>query len=385
MALNDRNGSGAGEYIGKHRHSGGYSGAGKSKTAPERQPHSRQGLVVSGTGTSYAPRNAYGNEGRGYRDAGVYRASYGQSRTTRLIKLLLLCFAVLFGLYYITVTVTLSGVNTLKYDTDWEDRPASSVSGMALESSSAADIILIIGTDGDGSAGSRSDTIMYASVNKLTGKVRLCSVLRDCYVEIPGHKAAKINSAFSQGADELCMRTMESNFRIRTKKYIRVNTEALITAIDEIGGVELDLSADEARAVNSHFAPGTAVEGKQVLGGKYAVYFARIRKTDDDFHRVSRQRVLISAIGRKCIKTSPFRLCSAVNKAAPYITTNISSSQLSWLGIKIALAMSTGNCEQMTIPADGTWNYQEIDGQSCISMDVRANAELARRFLLYRD
>ena len=391
-----------GQYIGSHRSRSSQSGSHDSRAAYRSRYEGRNnGAAYRSSGAQTQYRRPAGDVSAVYRHDQADRSRSGSSRQQydsrpapaaksgklkRLIYLCVVSVLAVLGLIYIASAVLLSGVNRVQTGAHWHDEPAAAVSDLPLRSGVKTDTVLFIGADGSGGDGSRSDTIMYASVNKAGGRLRLCSVLRDSYVEIPGHGSSKINSALAFGSDELCMRTMEKNFRIKTRKFIRVNMDAMKVVIDELGGVELTLTAQEAKAMNDHFNAPVAREGTQTLDGAYALYYARIRKIDDDFHRVSRQRTLLSAIASKCRKASPAKLCSAMNKAAPYVTTNMSSFELTSFGLKVVSGFGKdGGPEHMTVPVDGTWSYKEINGQSCISMNIRANAEEMQDFLFFRD
>ncbi len=58
---------------------------------------------------------------------------------------------------------------------------------------------LIFGIEEFGGA-RNTDAIMIGSVNTKDNTVKLTSLLRDSYVEIPGYKPHKLNSAYSKGA-----------------------------------------------------------------------------------------------------------------------------------------------------------------------------------------
>ena len=56
--------------------------------------------------------------------------------------------------------------------------------------------VLLLGSDARGDEKARADTLMIAHYNQTTNDVRLVSIMRDIYVDIPGHGKQKMNSAF---------------------------------------------------------------------------------------------------------------------------------------------------------------------------------------------
>ena len=116
--------------------------------------------------------------------------------------------------------------------------------------------VLLIGADADRGGSSRSDSIMIASVNKKTGKITVCSILRDTYVEIPGQGSSKINAAYSWGGANLLVQTIEQNFGIKIDDYAVVIFEMFTAIIDGLGGIEIDVTEDEADYINNRHKYG---------------------------------------------------------------------------------------------------------------------------------
>ncbi len=276
--------------------------------------------------------------------------------------------------------ILLADMNSLEL-TRRDNTPASEVSSLELMSRSGVTNILLLGIDDDGSSGSRSDTIMIASVDSRSGNIRLCSILRDCYVEIPGYRASRINSAYAHGGAQLAVQTVENNFRVKIDHCVTIDMAALVDVVDAVGGVEIELTAAEAKQVNLHSHCGlTTSAGKQLLNGKQAVTYAQIRKIDSDFKRTQRQRTLINAIITKVRSLGVGDLLGLVKAVAPNISTDMSSSQIGELALKALPALS-GELGQMTVPADGKYSSTTINGMSVLDLDLEANAKLLQSYL----
>lgn len=304
--------------------------------------------------------------------------------TTRLRKWItgiLVLAAVLLVSYYALAAILLQDVNVVKSDAKWSDAPVSAMAGTELRHASNVKNILLLGIDDDGSKGSRSDTIMIASVNTRTHKVKLCSILRDCYVEIPDHQQTKINAAYAYGGADLAVRTVEANFRVDIDDYVSTDMSSMIAVVEAVGGVTIELTAKEAEQVNKHSqSPFVAREGVNRLDGRQAVQYSQIRKIDSDFARTSRQRVLINAIVKQCKSLPVSELPGVVKAVAPRLTTDMGSARIATTALEVLPALSN-DIEQMTIPAEGTYSFKNIGGASCVVLDVEKNAQLLQEYL----
>ena len=198
--------------------------------------------------------------------------------------------------------------------------------------------ILLIGADADRGGSSRSDSIMIASVNKQTGRITVCSILRDTHLDVPGHQESKVNAAFSWGGANLLVQTIEQNFGIKIDDYAVVNFEMFTALIDGLGGIELDVSEDEADYINNRHKYGKEEKPEEVpsgesvhLTGYQALWYSRIRKLGNgDWDRTERQRKVISAIMSdvkgQLNPVGIFGLVSTAQDVAPYITTTLSNN-----------------------------------------------------------
>lgn len=262
--------------------------------------------------------------------------------------------------------------------------------------------VLLIGADADRGGSSRSDSIMIASVNKKTGKITVCSILRDTYVEIPGQSSSKINAAYSWGGANLLVQTIEQNFGIKIDDYAVVNFEMFTALIDGLGGIEIDVTEDEADYINNRHKYGKEEKPEEVpsgenvhLTGYQALWYSRIRKLGNgDWDRTERQRKVISAIMTDVKgQLNPigiFSLVSTAQDVAPYITTTLSSGDF-WslmFSLMSCTTKSGGNMDNMLVtqklPFDDAWWYDTVDGASIIAIDLESNREQLQS-LLYDD
>ncbi|MBR5441879.1 MAG: LCP family protein, partial [Clostridia bacterium] len=262
--------------------------------------------------------------------------------------------------------------------------------------------ILLIGADADKGGSSRSDSIMIASVNKQTGRITVCSILRDTHLDVPGHQESKVNAAFSWGGANLLIQTIEQNFGIRIDDYAVVNFEMFTALIDGLGGIELDVTDDEADYINNRHKYGKEEKPEEVpsgegvhLSGYQALWYSRIRKLGNgDWDRTERQRKVISAIMSdvkgQLNPVGVFGLISTAQDVAPYITTTLSTNDFWSLMFSLMSCMtkSGGSMDNMLvtqqIPFEDTWWYSSQWDGSSISLDLEVNREKLQS-LLYDD
>ena len=175
----------------------------------------------------------------------------------------------------------------------------------------------------DSYEGSRSDCIIIASISQETKNVKLVSVYRDTYLEIPGYGLDKVNHAYAYGGPALSMSTLNTNLDLDISEFVTVNFTATKDIIDEIGGVEISLTDAEARQI-----PGISESGTYVLNGEQALAYGRIRKIDNDYARTERMRTMVTAVFQKAKTMNATELNSLADRLLPEIYTNISKTEI---------------------------------------------------------
>ena len=146
----------------------------------------------------------------------------------------------------------------------------------------------------------RSDTIMIVSINENQNAIKLLSIMRDSKVEIKGYEPQKINGAYKYGGASLAIDTINDNFHLKLRNYITVNWAKMTELIDMIGGVDVEVTQDEADIINENNPDSEYIyEGTTHLDGAQALSFSRIRKIDSDYERVGRQHDVLNAVLHK--------------------------------------------------------------------------------------
>ena len=255
--------------------------------------------------------------------------------------------------------------------------------------------ILLLGTDSRTSAQySRTDTMIVLSISSKTNSAKLTSIMRDTWVEIPGHGGAKLNAACVYGGPDLTVRCINENFGLNIEYYALVNMECLVEIVDTLGGIRLDISSAERKAMNQlisddanaeddnrRFATSEVRSGSQVLlNGKQTLAYARIRKMDSDYARTERQRTVLTTIARRLQQESLLSLTGIVTKMLQYVQTNLSFDQIMTIA-GVCMKLDLGSLTEFRIPADGAYESGMFGGTWCIRPDFAQNTALLYSFI----
>lgn len=246
--------------------------------------------------------------------------------------------------------------------------------------------ILLIGQDareGESPSQARSDSMILCTYNKNTRQLTMTSFLRDLYVPIPGHGSNRINAAYTYGGAALLQKTIDQNFNIAIDGCMEVDFSHFSHIIDSLGGVEIELRQDEAEVINQQ--TGSALtEGTHLLDGFQALTYSRIRSLDldGDFSRTTRQRKVINALANSLRGSGIQELTPVISKILPMITTDLNRGQLLLYALEILPALSQMDIRSQSIPAEGTFTDQTIDGMAVLNADMEAQHRYLQETLL---
>ena len=238
-----------------------------------------------------------------------------------VLLILLLIVAVTFGLIAWYVKDKLSKIQTMEVNKD----EIEITEGVEEELEEYRNIALL-GIDSRQDSygtGNRSDCIIIASINNKTKEIRLVSVYRDSYLEITGRSLDKVTHAYSYGGPTLTLSTLNTNLDLDITEFVTVNFDAVKEIVDDLGGIEMTVTYEEATQI-----PAINSAGTYNLNGEQALAYARIRKIDSDYKRTERMRNVIVAALEKVKTKSITELNSLVDQILPRIYTNIDSKEV---------------------------------------------------------
>lgn len=294
------------------------------------------------------------------RAAAAKRAKKKKKRIVLFIIEILVLVVLVFVLYAVLTT---DKIQKIKID---EDSIVVNENVETNETMKGYRNIALFGVDsrsGDLGKGTRSDTIMIASINEDTGDVKLCSVFRDTYMNLGNDSYNKCNSAYAKGGPEQAINMLNMNLDLNIKDYVTVGFDGLIETIDALGGVYIDVREDEIKHLNNYQISmvGTSTDGKtftategkdyiavtqsgnQLLNGLQATAYCRIRYVGDDFMRAQRQRTVLAAVMDVAKKAPASKLTEILNGAVSNISTSLDVSDMAAMLTDIAKYSISGN------------------------------------------
>ena len=240
----------------------------------------------------------------------------------------------------------------------------------------------------------RTDSMIIVSINAAKGQVKLTSLMRDTWIPVPGSKKhRKLTELCAVGGPELTIRAINESFGMNISDYALISMEGMAEIIDLIGGLDLDVTEEERKALNKGLFDLSPLSGMEPLeqsgegvhlNGNQATAFARIRKIDSDYVRTERQRTVLIAIAEK-IKNgaSASTLLTVATTLLNYVDTNLSLSEIMAIA-SAGLQLDMDSVEQFRVPADGTFESGMYGSVWCIKPNFEKNAKLLHSFI-YED
>ena len=284
----------------------------------------------------------------------------------------------------------------------------------------------------------RSDVMIILSIDLSTGSIKLTSIARNTYVEIPGRKNNSIiansfgyaiyeNGKYKSWVDNpwTCVATVNKNFELNIQHFVAINFFGVEEIIEELGGVDIELTAKEAKAINTYLSKRkiynskgervshgstiaatydnhsenrknlTEKAGVQHLDGLQGLMYARLRSIDNDFVRTSRTRHLLDALLKVAmtrVKSNEMDITNTVINWSRYFYTKMPLEEIVRIAMNVASHFSLSDVESATtlisefrIPEDGTYAYQTINGSSVTVMEDQGDTTEALHEFIYGD
>jgi polyisoprenyl-teichoic acid--peptidoglycan teichoic acid transferase len=323
-----------------------------------------------------------------------------RGRLLRVSMILLVCLLVILIAGYLAWQAVFSKVNILspaehtlpsEYNVPTEKLiyPLPSMSGITN--------ILLLGVDtrDPTSIKERSDSMMILTLDMNNKKIKLTSLQRDMLVYLPGKtNPVKINAANAMGGPALALRVVNDTFRLDLHDFLIVNMRGMEGIVDAAGGVMIDVAEEEVFYLNQdidvannlyqdtplvgHIEKG----GLQLLNGRQAVGYARIRHLDSDYKRMARQRQVMQALLSAFRDASLATKSKIVSQGLSLVSTNMSPADLTNMALKV-IPLLDGQIEQMQIPVEGF--FIEDSGTTWVNRcDFNGMIPLLQQFIFGR-
>lgn len=316
----------AGAQAGQRPNEGGWGGrSGRNDRRGASHP--------SGTPLSVEEyRQQYSRDNAHYTSKEARRSNRGKKVAIGVLSALLIVLIGAGGAfaYFVNkVDKQLSGTKTA------EEQEA--IQGVLVDRANSTDpfYMLLLGSDAradDTSMGARSDTAIVARIDPKSNRVTLISIPRDTMIYIDGSGPYKFNAAYSFRGTAGAIQAASELLDVDISHYAEVNFESLVSLVDTVGGVEVDVPV----RINDWMAGDVIIEaGVQTLDGEAALVFARSRAySDGDFTRTSNQRALIEALASKVLTLPVEQMPSVIQEAAKSVTTDLSVTEIISLAVE---------------------------------------------------
>ena len=216
--------------------------------------------------------------------------------------------------------------------------------------------LLLLGVDsGPGRSGARTDTMIVASVNTLTGDASLFGLPRDMGgftfsdgSTFPGLSRGLLNEVYQWGwrnpdrfggtdpGATAVSDVASTLLGIEIDYFVLVDMVGFAELVDVLGGVTVEVNREVLAPLydrsNGSHTMITIPAGQQALGGDLALAFARSRTGSNDYSRMARQRCLLTALGSQL---EPLRIFGSfptlLDTIRNRVTTDIPLSKIPYI------------------------------------------------------
>ena len=326
-----------------------YSRGGYGRDGYGPDAYSRGGYGPDGYGPDAYGRDGYGPEGpedwdayemrqartdrsrkKAHKEEDRRKAGRKKSKAGFVVKLILLVIAafVLFVVWRFSRMkhVSLNDILT----------------NAGLESASGYREFVIYGVDsreGNLTKDAHSDTIILCSMNESTKEIRMVSVYRDTLLDNTNGEYHKATECYFYGGPSRSVNMLNKNLDLDLHDYITVDFNAVVKAVDLIGGVDVEVTEEEIPYINGYQSENAEVTGAEItpvesagyqhLNGIQALAYCRIRYTEGwDYRRTERQRTVLSQIFSEAKSQGAVKMAQIVDTMLPYIATSFSNTEI---------------------------------------------------------
>lgn len=289
-----------------------------------------------------------------------------------IISILVIIFAV-FGVGGYAVYSKLSKIKTTKIEMTDEEIGIQNQEDETVKEKKDVTSILLLGLDKEEHA---TDVNMILTLDDDNKEMRLLSILRDSYIYYGDDKVNKLNYAINYGGVTNTIKTVNENYGTEIRDYILIDFDGVMNLVDAMGGVTVNLTSEEIPQIspNKNLKPGS-----NLLNGKQALSYSRIRKIGTDFQRTQRQRNVIDAMYSKVKSLSLGEMNKLLDVALNNVETSLSYGEILSLGQRI-ISYGGKDIKQGRIPLDGTW-HDGNESTYYLMWDKEPNLRYVKEFI----
>ena len=220
--------------------------------------------------------------------------------------------------------------------------------------------LLLCMDEWNGGLRDNNDGIVLLTFDTRAGRIMLTSLLRDSLVERPDGKIGRINYIVKNYGPEALCNILSTHLNIRVDKYVVFNFQQIANIIDYMGGVQIEVEANEAAYLKryplspSQTTPSMNRAGSYLFTGRAAVIYMRMRKgnTGGDFMRTARVRNVLSILADKCRVMTYDQAKALLDSVVENSTTTNMSTEDLIRALDQAFSLRSCVIEELRLPQD---------------------------------
>ena len=348
----------------------------KTEKTPQKSPEKGKGSSAGSAGTSDS------------RETGKKKKPRATKKTALIAAAALFVMMAAFAIYEaVKIAGIVDSVNYVPGGLSFDEvnvLVSESELGGFVSHTDETKNIMLCGCDVDENGISRTDSMIILSIDHAHKKIKMTSLMRDMYLQIPGHGKNKLNASFTFGGGDLLLKTVYANFGMKIEKYVCVDYAVFAAVVDDLGGVEIDIEEMELEQFNKYVRGGKKNRltraGRYNLNGQQALSYCRIRKVGSDTARTARQRRVLNEILKKSRSLSPLRAQKILGMVAPFVTTNMTRDEMTSLLLE-GLQCLDYDTMGLRIPMDGTWSDKRTAKAWYVEVKLNQNARYLNHFI----
>ncbi|AGK95855.1 LCP family protein [Clostridium pasteurianum] len=323
------------------------------------------------------------------------------------VTIVLVIIAIIAGSGYLAINSKLSKIKITKISKNPSDLSINTKRfNTANDISKNYTNILLMGSDSRDPETDPGlvDSIMILTLDKAHNKIKITSLMRDMLIDnIQGEGATagttqdRINVIYKQGGGQYSIKAINSNFDMDIKDYIKVDFTHFDKIVDAVGGIDMDVSADEVEVANGYIREAAKLEGTtpplltqggmQHLNGIQALGYSRIRYVGrTDFQRTERQRAVLTQVFRKLYSLNIADATAALDTIFPDVETSLSKTDI-LSDVSYIVTNKIRTIEQFRLPEDKPgYNYTKmINDTYFLGWDKTLNVADLHQFIFEGD
>lgn len=296
------------------------------------------------------------------------------------------------------VRLTLDEAEAMQAQLSEEDNNDITLPKLTAQTNKDIQLVLLVGTSnaiGSNKAG-ECDSIVLVAFDHVHKKIKLTSIARELYAQIPEYKNNMIGEAFfydsgsGNRALDVLRESIELNLCVEIDNIVSIDYDALQVIVNKLGGITMNITDEEAAYMRGDakygLFPRYTAGGLYDLTGAEMLNYLRMKNIGEknDFERTQRLRNVLDITFKQVGDLPAVKRMAAVYSVMPYITTDMSSYEVYKLVGHVG-RMSKYELHGMSLPVNGSWDYDnvEINGEKTrvVVANYSFNAEYLQKFI----